>query len=178
MPLTPDTADLQKRLAALPLETYQAGETVLTAGSTTGRLLILKEGAVEIVKEGVELAKVTEPGAVFGELSVLLDKPHTADMRALETSQFHVADAAALLMQDPTALLYVAAVLARRLDGANQALIEVKHQLQDGQPRSVVGKTIEKMEGLLGAGGASLVGYPFDPFAPDALGQAMRETYG
>jgi CRP-like cAMP-binding protein len=113
---------------------------------------------------------VTEPGAVFGELSVLLDKPHTADMRALETSEFHVADAAALLVQDPTALLYVAAVLARRLDGANQTLIEVKHQLQAGQPRSVIGKTVERLEGLLGASGASLVyaGYPYDPFAPDA----------
>ena len=166
MPLTSDTTVFQKRLAALPLETYQAGETVLTAGSTTGRLLILKEGAVEIVKEGVEIAKVTEPGAVFGELSVLLDKPHTADMRALEISQFHVADAAALLMQDPTALLYVAAVLARRLDGANQALIEVKHQLQDGQPRSVVGKTIEKMEGLLGAGGASSSAIPLTRSPP------------
>jgi CRP-like cAMP-binding protein len=70
------------------LATYQPGETVLAAGSTTGRLLILKQGAVEVVKEGVEIAKVTEPGAVFGELSVLLDQPHTADVRALEASQF------------------------------------------------------------------------------------------
>ena len=143
---------------------------MLTAGSTTGRLLILKEGAVEVVKEGVEIAKVTEPGAVFGELSVLLDQPHTADVRALETSQFHVADAAALLRIDPIALLYVAAVLARRLDGANQALIELKRQVQAGQPRSVIGKTVEKVEGLLGANGASLVyaGYPYDPITPDA----------
>ena len=35
--------------------------------------------------------------AVFGELSALLDQPHTADVRALETSKFHVADAALLL---------------------------------------------------------------------------------
>ena len=61
MPLTPDTAAFEKRLAALPLGTYQAGETMLTAGSTTGRLLILQEGAVEVVKEGVQIAKVTEP---------------------------------------------------------------------------------------------------------------------
>jgi CRP/FNR family cyclic AMP-dependent transcriptional regulator len=66
---------------------------VLSAASKTGRLLILKEGAVAVVKEGVEIARVAEPGAVFGELSVLLDQPHTADVRALEASQFHVADA-------------------------------------------------------------------------------------
>jgi CRP/FNR family transcriptional regulator, cyclic AMP receptor protein len=162
--------DFRKTLAALPLATYQAGETVLAAGSTTGRLLILNERAVAIVKEGVEIARVAEPGAVFGELSVLLDQPHTADLSALETSRFHVADAAALLVQDPSALIYVAAVLARRLDGANQALIELKRQLQAGQPRSLIGKTVEKIEGLLGASGASLVyaGYPFDPFISDA----------
>jgi CRP/FNR family cyclic AMP-dependent transcriptional regulator len=55
-------------------------------------------------KNGVEIATVTEPGAVFGELSVLLDQPHTADVRALEASQFYVADAATLLRIDPIAL--------------------------------------------------------------------------
>src|SRR6516165_4239093 len=61
-PLIPDMAVFQRRLATLPLATYQAGETVLSAASTTGRLLILKEGAVAVVKEGVEIARVTEPG--------------------------------------------------------------------------------------------------------------------
>jgi CRP-like cAMP-binding protein len=170
MPLLPEPAVFQKRLAALPLATYQGGETVLTAGSTTGRLLILKKGAVEIVKEGVQIAKVTEPGAVFGEISVLLNQPHTADIRAIETSQFQVADAAGLLAQDPIALLYVAAILARRLDGANHALVELKRQVQGGQPISVIAKTVEKMEDLLAFSGASLVyaGYPYDPFAPSA----------
>jgi hypothetical protein len=34
----------------------------------------------------------------------------------------------------------------------------------------VIGKTVEKIEGLLSASGASLVyaGYPYDPFAADA----------
>lgn len=144
MHLSLDTGVFQKCLAALPLATYRPGEIVLAAGSKTGRLLILKKGAVAIVKEGIEIAKETEPGAVFGEVSALLDRPHTADVRALETSQFHVADAAALLDQNPVALLYVAAVLARRLDGANQALIELKTQLQFGQ------KTVEKMQELIG----------------------------
>jgi len=81
-------------------------------------------------------------------------------------SQFHVADAANLLSQDSVALLYVAEVLARRLDGANRALIELKNQLQAGHPRSVINKTVEKVEEMLGVGGASLVyaGYPYDPY--------------
>ena len=148
MNLTPDSTVFQKRLGALPLATYKVGETVLAAGSKTGRLLILKTGKVSIVKENIEIAKVTEPGAVFGELSALLDLPHTADVHAVETSQFHVADAA-LLVQDPIVLLYVAGVLGRRLDNANQALIELKSQIQAGRPSSEIGKTLEKIEVLL-----------------------------
>jgi hypothetical protein len=51
---------------------------------------------VAVAKEGVEITRVTDPGAVFGEISALLDQPHSADVRALTSSQFHVADAAAL----------------------------------------------------------------------------------
>ena len=157
----------QKSVAALPVVTYQAGETVIAEGSRTGRLLILAKGVVAIVKEDTEIAQVAEPGAVFGELSVLLDKPHTAEVRALETSQFHVANAATLFSQDPIAVLNVATALAHRLDAANHALIQLKSQLKAGQPNSVVAKTVSKIEGLLAVSGASLVyaGYPFDPFA-------------
>jgi CRP/FNR family transcriptional regulator, cyclic AMP receptor protein len=154
MPLIPDTAVFQRKLADLPIATYLTGDTVLTAASTTGRLLILKNGAVAVIREGVEIGKVTEPGAVFGELSVLLGRPHTADVIAVKPSQFYVANAA--IMKDPVALLYVAAILARRLDGANQALIELTQQIQDDEPRIVIGKTVEKIHGLLGAGGASI----------------------
>jgi CRP-like cAMP-binding protein len=167
MPLIPDKAAFENSLANLPLVTYRPGETVIADGSTTGRLLVLRKGTVAIVKGNTEIAKVTEPGAVFGELSVLLDQPHTADVLALETSQFHVADAATLLTESPMAAIYVATVLAHRLDGANHALIQLKKQLQAGEPRNVVANTVSKIEGLLAASGASLVyaGYPTDPFA-------------
>ena len=86
-PLIPDRAIFQKSLAALPVVTYEAGETVIAEGSRTGRLLILGKGVVAIVKEDTEIAQVAEPGAVFGELSVLLDKPHTAEVRNLAVSR-------------------------------------------------------------------------------------------
>jgi CRP-like cAMP-binding protein len=104
---------------------------------------------VEVVKDGVQIASVSAPGSVFGELAVLLDQPHTADVRALEQSEFYVANAQAMLAGDPTVTLYVAAILAGRLDAANRSVIEVKHQLQAGEPRSVIGKTVEKVEELL-----------------------------
>src|SRR6516162_1805039 len=119
-----DEAILQNSLASLPLVTYQPGETVIVEGSKTDRLLILRKGSVAIVKDDAEIAKVAEPGAVFGELSVLLDRPHTADVRALDTSQFHIANATTLLA---LAALYVATVLAHRLDGANHAVIRLKN---------------------------------------------------
>jgi CRP-like cAMP-binding protein len=146
-----------------------AGETVLTAGSADGRLLVLKSGAVEVVKDGVRIAEVSSPGSVFGELAALLDRSHTADVRTLEPSKFDVADAT-LLAGNSIATLHVAAILARRLDSANRAVIELKRQLQAGESRRVIGETVEKVQELLSSGGeASLVyaGYPYDPFAED-----------
>ena len=149
MPLILDPAAFKTRLAALPVATYQVGETVLAAGTASGRLLVLKKGAVEVMKDGTQIAEVSEPGAVFGELSMLLDQPHAADVRALEVTEFHITDAASLLTDDPATVLYVAVLLARRLDATNRALIEVKRQLQTGQPRSIISRTVEKAEELL-----------------------------
>jgi len=155
----------QKSLTALPVTTYQAGETVLANGSRTNQLLILKNGSVAVIKQGIEIARVSEPGALFGEISALLDCPHTADVRALTSSQFHVVHPAAL--QNPAALFYVATILARRLDRTNEALVELTNQIQVGEPRGMIERTIEKMKRLLVASGANLghVGYSYNRFA-------------
>jgi CRP/FNR family transcriptional regulator, cyclic AMP receptor protein len=167
MALGHDPEVWQKRLAALPLQSFDAGETVFAEGTKTGRLLILKSGAVSIFKGDIEFAQVTEPGAVFGELSALLDEPHSADVRTLEKSEFHVADAATLL-QDSVALLYVTMVLARRIDTANQGLLQLKIMLEAGEPKGLIDKTLDGIEGLLNAigtgyirAGAGFAGYPF-----------------
>jgi CRP-like cAMP-binding protein/mannose-6-phosphate isomerase-like protein (cupin superfamily) len=146
-PFIPDSATIKKSLATHPVSIYEAGEMVIATGETTGKLLLLRQGSVEVVKEGTQIARISEPGAVFGELAALLDQPHAADVRALEQSEFSVADAAMLLASDPTAALYVAAILADRLDAANSALVEVKHQLETGKPRATVARTAERIAG-------------------------------
>ena len=57
---------------------------------------------------------------------------------------------------------------ARRVLQAAPVEIEVKRQLQVGDPRRVIGNTVEKAKQLLMSGGVSLVyaGYPYDPFVP------------
>ncbi len=106
---------------------------MIATGTTTGKLLVLKEGAVEVRRDGVRLAEVSEPGAVFGELGILLGQPHTADVLTLAPSTFHVAAGDSLLRIDPTAALYVAMVLAHRLHLVNHHLLEARGQLGKSQ---------------------------------------------
>ena len=64
----------------------QAGTLVLHEGSKTGHLFVLLEGRLEVIKGDAVVAVLTEPGAMLGEMSVLLDQPHTATVRAASNS--------------------------------------------------------------------------------------------
>src|SRR5262249_10097055 len=75
--------------------------------------------------ENRPLVDPQEPGAVFGELSALLNQPHTADVRTLEASEFRVAHAD-LLVEDPIVLFYVASIMSQRLNLAKEPLVELK----------------------------------------------------
>jgi CRP/FNR family transcriptional regulator, cyclic AMP receptor protein len=156
--LIPDFATFERRLAGLPVVKHRAREVVLTAGSKTDGLLFLRSGTVEVVKDGVQIASVNAGGSVFGELAVLLDQPHTADVKTLEPSEFYVAESA-ILVSDPAVALYVAAILARRFDAANRWLAAVKRQVQAGDPPSVIGKAVEKVEELISYGGRDPTGW-------------------
>ena len=69
--LIPDVATMERKLAGLPVVKHRAREVVLTAGSKTGGLFFLRSGTVEVVKNGVQIASVNAPGAVFGEQKLL-----------------------------------------------------------------------------------------------------------
>lgn len=132
------------RLVSLPVETYAKGAVVLAEGAATGKLLVMTTGAVEVIKGGVRIAEIREPGAVLGEVSVLLDKPHGALVRALEPSTFHVADGRTILRVDPIAALYVAMALAERLDAVNRYLVEARRQIEQAdEPRSAFRDTLD-----------------------------------
>jgi CRP/FNR family transcriptional regulator, cyclic AMP receptor protein len=124
-----------QQLSSLPVERHEPGSVVLAAGATTGKLLVLQEGAVEVRLGGVRIAEVAEPGAVFGELGLLLGQPHTADVVTLQPSTFSVADGKTFLRVNPAAALYVAMVLAHRLDAVNRYLVEARGKLEPAPNR-------------------------------------------
>lgn len=127
-----DTSVMSAILAALrdhPVRHFAAAETVLAQGDRTGLLYILIEGAVEVIKDNVTVAAASEPGAVFGDLAALLDVPHTAAVRAVRASSFHVVtNPRAFLEQNPLVCLHLCELLARRLDAVNKYLVDVKQQ--------------------------------------------------
>jgi CRP/FNR family cyclic AMP-dependent transcriptional regulator len=145
-----DVHAMLQKLSSWPIETYQAGDTVLAGGTTTGKLLVMMEGVVEVVRDGTRIAEVAEPGAVFGELALLLGQPHTADVRALAPSTFHVGDGRTILRVDSTATLYVAVVLAQRLTTVNRYLVEVRARMaKTDQPRRLFEDTLDNIGRML-----------------------------
>ena len=58
------------------------GKLIVREGGKSGHLFILIEGRLEVIKGDSVVAVLTEPGAVFGEMSVLLNRPHSASVRA------------------------------------------------------------------------------------------------
>jgi CRP-like cAMP-binding protein len=116
----------------LPLEDVADGEVMITEGVVPGRLLLLVSGTVVVEHDGVPFARLYSPGAVFGEMSAILDTPATATVRAVGDVQVRVAaDPVGFLTERPGAALAVLRTTASRLDGMTQYLVDVKQQFAD-----------------------------------------------
>ena len=127
-----------------------AGTEVLHEGGRTGHLYVLIEGRLDVVKGDTVVATLTEPGAVLGEMSVLLDQPHTATVRAAQDSViYEIDDAASFLRQQPAVALVIARMLAQRLNVANTYLADLKRQYGgQGNHLAMVGDILQSMINL------------------------------
>jgi CRP/FNR family transcriptional regulator, cyclic AMP receptor protein len=127
-----------------------AGTFVIHEGSTTGHLYVLIEGRLEVLKGDTVVASITEPGAVLGEMSVLLDQPHTATVRAASDSTiYEFSDAASFLREQPAVALVLAQLLAQRLNVANTYLADIKRQYAGhGNHLAMVGDILQSMINL------------------------------
>jgi CRP-like cAMP-binding protein len=118
--------------AAVPIRTFEPGAVLLAEGKKSGLLYVLVEGQVEILKRDFQINTVSDPGAIFGEISVLLDIPHMATVRAITACRVHVIDHAEEFLRSQNGLaLDLSKLLAQRLVGITSYLAEVKNQYEE-----------------------------------------------
>jgi cGMP-dependent protein kinase 2 len=130
-----NSTEISNFTAACEEETFAAGTEIITRGARGTKVFFLLQGRLRIcVDAGCEqvLAEL-DPGAIFGEMELLTDKPRTASVRAVtdvkawglefETLRERIRD------NDTAALkvmFNVARILALRLEAMVDKLVEIE----------------------------------------------------
>lgn len=110
-------------------ETFKSGAVLIQEGGEDRKLFVLIEGQVEVMRKDTQVSYIDEPGSLFGEMSVLLDMPYSATVKALSNLKAYVIDdPIAFLGSDPQVALELAALLARRLYYTTSYLVDLQQQ--------------------------------------------------
>lgn len=113
----------------LDVTTFAPGDVLIRESGQDGRLFVLIDGQVEVLRKDTQVSYIDEPGSLFGEMSVLLDMPYSATVKALsETRAYVIDDAIKFLMSDPAIAIEVASLLARRLYYTTSYLVDLQQQ--------------------------------------------------
>jgi len=122
-------ADILEYCQGLHQVSFKPGAVILPEGEQIGRLFVLIEGEVEVIRERTQVTHVDEPGSIFGEMAVLLDMPHTATVKALSSVRaYEIPDALTFLDSRPEFSLHIATMLARRLYYTTSYLVDLQQQ--------------------------------------------------
>ena len=132
--------------ASLPEVAFAPGDVVIREGGSAGGLWILVSGALKVTKGGVVVNSITRPGALVGEIAVLLDTVNSATVEATQPSVLrHAADGNALLASDPTITRLVAIGLAERLNFVTTYLVDLKQQYGDAPGLTMVSDVLARL---------------------------------
>src|SRR5690606_30676328 len=86
-------------------------------------------GRLVVERDGVDIAIIAEPGALIGEMSVLLGVDHSATVRAEAETTVRVVEAAIpFLERTPLMALHVATLACERLDRTSALLVELRKE--------------------------------------------------
>ena len=70
--------DVRAMCSAMPEIRLAAGDVLIEEGVRTNRLFVLKSGAFDVVRNGVRIVRIDDPGSFLGEISALLGSAPTA----------------------------------------------------------------------------------------------------
>jgi len=116
----------------LPELTLKSQDVLIEEGVRTDRLYVLKSGAFEVVRNGVRVVAISEPGAFLGEISTMLGSAPTATVLATRDSVVHVVEnASAAVRRRPELTYAIARLLAHRLSALTAYLVDIKRQYAD-----------------------------------------------
>ena len=122
-------ADILDYCEGREAKTFKPGDVLIKEGGQEGRLYVLIDGQVEVLRKDTQVSYIDEPGSIFGEMSVLLEMPYSATVKALsETRAYVIDDAIKFLMSDPAIAIDVASLLARRLYYTTSYLVDLQQQ--------------------------------------------------
>jgi len=130
----------------LPEVEFASGEVVVREGGAAGGIFILVSGVLQVRKNGVLVNSISRPGALVGEMSLLLRGPHSATVEATTHCVMrYAADGDALLSSDPEIAKHVAVGLAERLNFVTTYLADLKHQYGDAPGISMVSEVLAQL---------------------------------
>ena len=144
------------------IKQYNTGEIIIKEGASGESVYIIKEGTVEVTKEldgkDVHLG-FCDAGQIFGEMSLIDDKPRSATVTALEKTvvyKFFRDNFFQNLQSDPDATIKILKILFRRLREAQVKILQL--QAADSRPEyfsatqvcgtSIKPKAVVSLEGL------------------------------
>ncbi len=140
-------SDIFELTAHLPAVELAPGEVLIREGEPAGAIWILVSGSLRVLKDGTEVNTITHPGAILGEMSLLLGRTYTATVDVVEPSVLrHAADGASLLGGDAEITRLVAAGLAERLAFVTSYLADLKVQYGDAPGLAMVGDVLRRLE--------------------------------
>ena len=140
-------ADMLTLSAHLPEVEFAPGDVVIREGRPSGGIWVLVSGALRVRKGDITVNSIAHPGALIGEISVLLGVDHSATVEATMPSTLrHAADGHALLASDPAITTLVAAGLAERLSFVTSYLADLTHQYADTPGLSMVSDVLGQLE--------------------------------
>lgn len=135
-----------------PSRKLEPGDVLITQGSVGGDLFVLESGRLVVERDGVMIAAVASPGALLGEMSVLLGTPVSATVRAEGPATVRVIrDARSVLENDPGLTFLVASLVAARLDATSAVLVELKNEHKGKAEQSILARIVSTLH--LPAGG-------------------------
>ena len=113
----------------LPLREISEGEVLVAEGARSGSIFVVADGTFAVTRQGERVAVIAEPGAVVGEISVLLDTPHGATVVASSPGRVHVIEQPdQFIATHSDALMEITKTLAVRLNRLVGYLADVKAQ--------------------------------------------------